>query len=142
MKSRPQLIWRGAVLTSLALLVGCSTPLERCIDGVNRDIRVLDRLIAESERDLARGYGTKEVIVSDSRYEMCRPPIPPTDKHPGYPAYYCWRDYDRSETRPVAIDLAEERQKLAGMKAKRSQLAAQAEPAIKACYVQYPEKAK
>ena len=36
-------------LTLLVLLAACGTPQERCINGVTRDLRTVDRLIEEAE---------------------------------------------------------------------------------------------
>jgi hypothetical protein len=41
-------------LLSLLLLTACGTPQEQCINSVTRDMRVVDRLIAETEANLAR----------------------------------------------------------------------------------------
>jgi len=130
---------RAATLCGLALLAACGTPQEQCIASVTRDIRVLDRLVAESEANLQRGYALREVVVPDSRYVVCHPGRPATADHPAVAPQYCWRDFDRTVTRPAAINLADERVKLAEMKKKRDSLARAAAPAIAQCRVTYPE---
>ncbi|MFV0491584.1 MAG: hypothetical protein ACK5M4_07185 [Pseudorhodobacter sp.] len=134
-----------ADLTRLALMAGagflaaCGTPQEQCIASVTRDIRVLDRLIGESEANLRRGYGMEEYIETDSRLAVCRLGIPPTAGRPGRPPQYCWRDYDRVVSRPVTIDLARERANLSEMRKKRQGLMKAAQPAIAQCRATYPE---
>jgi len=130
---------RATAFAGLALLAACGTPQEQCIAGVTRDMRVLDRLIGESEANLQRGYALREVTLSDSRYVMCHPGRPAAAGHPAIAPQYCWRDFDRTVTRPAAINLAEERVKLAEMKKKRAELARAAAPAIAQCRALHPE---
>ncbi len=132
-------LFATAALAGMTLLAACGTPQEQCIAGVTRDMRVLDRLIVESEGNLQRGYALREEIRTDSRYVMCRPGRPATADRPAIPPQYCWRDYDRTVTRPAAINLAEERVKLAEMRKKRQSLARAAAPAIAQCRATYPE---
>ncbi|MBL4915641.1 hypothetical protein [Szabonella alba] len=128
-----------AALAGMTLLAACGTPQEQCIAGVTRDMRVLDRLIVESESNLQRGYALRDEIRTDSRFVMCYPGRPATADSPAIAPQYCWRDYDRTVTRPVSINLAEERVKLAEMRKKRQSLARAAEPAIAQCRATYPE---
>ena len=130
---------RATLLGGMALLAACGTPQEQCIAGVTRDIRVLDRLIAESEANLQRGYALREVVIPDSRYVLCHPGRPAAAGQPAIAPQYCWRDFDRTVTRPAAINLADERVKLAEMKKKQAQLSRAAAPAIAQCRALYPE---
>ena len=45
------------ILAPLLLLTACGTPQEQCISANTRDLQVVDRLIRDSEANLARGYG-------------------------------------------------------------------------------------
>ncbi|MFN3937597.1 MAG: hypothetical protein ACK4KW_08455 [Gemmobacter sp.] len=123
-------------ILALLLLSACGTPQEQCIAAVTRDLTVLDRLIAETGRNLSRGYAVETFEVSDFRYVPCRIG---TDAA-GNPVWSrCLEDFSRTATRPVAIDLDAERRKLASMQRKRAELARAAGPAIAECRARYPE---
>ena len=137
------------LLAALAALAACGTPQEQCINAATRDLRVLDQLIAETEGNIARGYGYRETMRTEMRYVPCNRPVlrqaPP--REPGAkPVFYydsapgfCWEDVPVSERRPVAVDLAAERAKLAEMRKKRAELNAMASAAVAQCRATYPE---
>lgn len=130
---------RTAVFSLLAL-TACGTPQEQCINAVTRDMRVVDRLIAEAEGNLARGYGFETVTVYSTRWVPCGPPPPPPAEGQKPPRpQMCLDEVPETVRKPVALDLAAEAQKLAGLKAKRAQQAKAAEPQIAACKAEYPE---
>lgn len=132
---------RPFALAALALLVACGTPQERCIQRETRDLRILDRLIGETQGNLARGYALEEVTIYDDYWTTCFRPQPPNadgTKNPPI-AEPCLRDRTRTETRPKAINLAEERAKLASMQDKRRDLARAAERSVNQCRATYPE---
>ncbi|MGB8815084.1 MAG: hypothetical protein WCC57_18035, partial [Paracoccaceae bacterium] len=58
-------------------LTACGTPQEQCINRNTRDIRVIDRLIAETETNLSRGYALEEVTYYRHVWNRCGPPPPP-----------------------------------------------------------------
>lgn len=131
-------------LPAIAILVACGTPQEQCIARETRDLRVVNRLIAEAEGNLKRGYAFEDVVISRSAWVTCAPlPVPPPVEGapPPEPAKprLCLEDRDETVTRPVAIDLAAEQTKLTGLKAKRKQLAAAGDRSIAACRKAYPE---
>lgn len=123
----------------LATLAACGTPQEQCIRSETRDLRILDRLIGETETNIARGYALDEVHLTRDRWVLCRPrPLPgATDPKPS--PEMCLDEVDYTELRPRAIDLSAEARKLKSMQQKRTLLARQAAPRIKACQAQYPE---
>ena len=123
---------------ALATLVACGTPQEQCISRNTRDLRTVDRLIAESEGNLARGYAFETVTVYEDYWTTCERPKP-AEGQPAPPPRLCLDERPVTEQRPKAIDLDAEAQKLAGLKAKRRDLARQAEKVIAACKAQYPE---
>lgn len=106
-------------------------------------MRVLDRLIAESEGNLARGYALEEVVVYSDRWVRCPAartiPVEGQPAPPPPPPQLCLREVSDTVTRPKSIDLREEAQKLASMRDKRAALARAAGPAIAQCKAQYPE---
>ncbi|MDO8882407.1 MAG: hypothetical protein U0934_14720 [Pseudotabrizicola sp.] len=130
-------------LVVLLLLTACGTPQERCIARETRDIRVLDRLIVESEGNLQRGYALEEVVTYRDRWVQCpavRPelvegqPAPPPP-----PPQLCLREVRETQTQPKAIDLRAEAQKLASMKEKRAAQMRAAGPAIAQCKAEFPQ---
>ncbi|MBD3765401.1 MAG: hypothetical protein IE927_11935, partial [Rhodobacterales bacterium] len=74
------------VLTLIAL-AACGTPREQCIARETRDLRTVDRLIAETEENLRRGYALEERTIWVQVWEYCDPlpPRPPKDGKPPPP---------------------------------------------------------
>ncbi|AWD22847.1 hypothetical protein [Fuscovulum blasticum] len=128
-------------LPLLALLAACGTPQEQCISRVTRDLRTVDRLIAQSEGNLRRGYAIEEYTVRYPTFRPCLRPGRPTAENPSpAPVTGTCRDWDvETHTRPKAIDLANEARLLEQLKAKRKQLSRAAEPGIAQCRAVYPE---
>lgn len=125
------------VIPALLILSACGTPQQNCISGATRDMRVVDRLIAETEANLQRGYAIEEQVVFRPIWVPCYPHV-----RPGRPAVgpqMCMDDEDEVIRRPKAIDLNAESAKLASLKAKRAAQVEAASPAIRACRAQYPE---
>lgn len=133
---------RALLLLPLALLAACGTPQERCISRVTRDLRVVDRLIDESQSNLARGYALEDRTDYRPEWVECGPPVVVVTEGGEKivrPGRHCFEQVPYTVTVPVAIDLAHERRKLDQLTAKRRQLARQAETAIAQCRVLYPE---
>ena len=123
---------------TLAALAACGTPQEQCISRNTRDLRTVDRLIAESEGNLQRGYAYESVTVYEDYWTHCPMPRPPAGEPPPKPRM-CLDERPVTEQRPKAIDLDEEARKLASLKEKRKSLVRQAEAVIAQCKAQYPE---
>ena len=123
---------------ALATLAACGTPQEQCINRNTRDLRTVDRLIAESEGNLKRGYAYETITVYEDYWRACPRPRP-VEGQPPPPPRMCLDERPVTEQRPKAIDLKEEARKLASLKEKRKGLARQAEKVIAACKAQYPE---
>jgi hypothetical protein len=124
-------------LVALGLLVACGTPQEQCIARNTRDLRVVDRLIAETQGNLKRGYAIETVTVSEDYWGYCEQ-VPLPDQPP-LPPRLCLKDRDRTVERAKAIDLAEEGRKLDSLTQKRAELAAQAKPVIAQCKAEHAE---
>jgi hypothetical protein len=122
-------------IAALGLLAACGTPQEQCISRNTRDLRVVDRLISETQTNISRGYALEEVTV----FETVRVPCPPTA--PGGPAGpgFCYDQRPDTDYRPRAIDLNAEAAKLESLKVKRESLARASEQVIAACRASYPE---
>ncbi|GLS87506.1 hypothetical protein GCM10010873_24800 [Cypionkella aquatica] len=126
------------LIPALLILSACGTPQQNCISGATRDMRVVDRLIAESEGNLQRGYAIEERTVSRMGWVRCGGGYR-HDGKPGRRPDMCFDDIPETVRQPVAIDLQAESAKLAGLKAKRAAQARAAGPSVKACKAQYPE---
>lgn len=127
---------RSTFLACLAALSACGTPQEQCIRANTQDLRTLDRLIVETESNIARGYALEQVTVSTVRWVPC---LRPSRNGEAAVQTMCLDDFERVETRPKAIDLDAEQKKLESMKAKRSELARSAQAVIAECKARYPE---
>jgi hypothetical protein len=123
---------------ALAALAACGTPQEQCISRNTRDLRTVDRLIAETEGNLARGYAFETVTIYEDEWVYC-PQAPVAEGQPTPPPRLCLDERPVTEQRPKAIDLNAEARKLDSLKAKRRELARQAKQVIAACKQQYPE---
>ena len=55
----------------LALLAACGTPQEQCINRSTRELRTIERLLAEVDGNLARGYAWEEYQIVRTRWEVC-----------------------------------------------------------------------
>lgn len=126
---------RRLVPVLLLLLAACGTPQEQCIRRETQDLRTLDRLIAETERNIARGYAIEEFQTWEWEAYTCYRPGPDGQPEAGT----CQRRVPDIDTRPVAINVDDERAKLASMRTKRTDLARRAAAATEACRRAYPE---
>lgn len=125
------------VLPILALLSACGTPQDQCINAATRDMRIVDRLILETEGNLARGYGYRNVTIHVPDWTDCTPDA--TVSNPDPRPKLCFEPVPRTAREPVAIDLAAERSKLTGLRRKRTDHIRAAEAAIAQCKAAYPE---
>lgn len=134
----------GATALSLTtLLAACGTPQEQCISSATRDMRVVDRLIAEAETNISLGFAYETREVTHTEWVICdyvaQPPTAPGVKPPPPKPRYCLDDVTDTVQKPVAIDPVAEKHKLAALKAKRVELTRRAAPAIAACQAKFPE---
>lgn len=124
------------------MLSACATPRERCISDATQNLRVVNGLISQLETDIARGYGTEERQTIVPSWRPCHHHRLIRDEKGNliYPGPdMCFGDTVQTETRPVAIDLAEARKTLAELKKKSSELSRQAGPAVAQCESLYPK---
>lgn len=132
---------RQVILPALLILAACGTPQEQCINRETRDLRVVERLIAETQGNLDRGYGFEDVTVFTTEYVDCTPQVvvPAGQPAPQVERRLCLEDVPETVRRPVAIDLRAEQRKLDSLIVKRRDLLARAEGVIAACKAAYPE---
>lgn len=125
------------ILAACLPLAACGTPQEQCISLNTRDLRVVDRLIGETEGNLARGYGYETVTEYEPRWVNCVPR--PTTAAPTPAPQMCFKHVPVEVRKEVALDLKAEASKLSGLKAKRTSLAKAAEGVIAQCKAKHPE---
>ena len=135
---------RVLMIAPLALLAACATPREACIARATQDLRVLDRLIAETEGNLVRGYALDTVERVEQRFVPCRD-RPRVVRNPDGTTRivydgptFCWADVIVTAERPRAIDAAAERRILASSRTERARKAREAERAVAACVAAHP----
>lgn len=126
------------ILPIMLLLAACGTPQQRCIDRETRDLRILDRLIGETEANLQRGFAFETVTVYRRELTTCLEPVT-IDGATRIAPRPCFDTVRDTERRPRAIDLAAEARKLDGMQARRRDLARAALPGIAACKTTFPD---
>lgn len=122
---------RYLALGLLIPLVACGTPQEQCINTATKDLRVVEKLIAETQGNIDRGYAYRTETYFTTFKQSCGEVEGQT--------IYC--DVPEPQTRevPLAIDLNAERAKLASLIQQRDRLEQQSAAAIQACRVTYPE---
>lgn len=119
----------------LLALMACATPQQRCITKAAPDLPVLNRLIAESEGNLARGYAFADVEMEINVWKLCRVDLTPSEVG----QTMCLETETTTTREAVAIDLTAEAAKLASMRARRDEIEAQAQPAFAQCQAEFPK---
>ena len=126
---------RIAVLMLVSVLASCSTPREQCIDAARADYVTVARTISETRQTIARGYALHRERVPYRVHDICYG----YDRHARYATpYSCFRTAYRTQTTPVAVDIAEERKKLARYERLLPKLRAEAAAGIAQCDARYP----
>ncbi|MCT8331460.1 hypothetical protein [Albidovulum sediminis] len=106
-----------AEVTLILCLAACAAPAPPgCDSGTARELRTLDRLIAETRRALDTGY-REERVAATGGFNFC---LGSARSHVG--VSFCSDGTDR--TRTVAIDPAAETRKLEGLRDRRATLLA------------------
>ena len=122
-----------ALLPVLAL-VACATPREACLDAATRDARVISALIAQTEGNIARGYGLSQRQVLRNTLRACH-----DDDRAGEGLNsFCRGVRASTVTVPRAVDLAEEERKLAQLRARLAAITDRTEAQVAACRMRYP----
>ena len=132
---------KTAAFLILTTLAACGTPQEQCISRNTRDLRTVEKLIAESQGNLDRGYAIDRYEVTVPDWEPCIRYVPGTKEDPTpRPVSTTCRTWDtETRTRPRSIDLAQEAKQLQQLKAKQRELSRQAQSVIAQCRAAYPE---
>ncbi len=122
---------RISAVFSLLVLTACATPEQACIKRATKELAIIDRLIAETEENLARGYAIRQESEPALRLVLC---TSPDDNF-----HFCTEPGVRIVKSPVAIDPLAERRKLETLRRKRQEALAQARAGIRACRARYGE---
>ena len=120
-----------AILPVLALVAACATPQQQCINTASNTVRNSQKNIARTEGNIARGYAIHKQQQPYKSFSICYD----KDKKP----YTCLETEFRTIEVPVAIDVAEERRKLAEYKRRLQAATRQMNADITNCRNQYPE---
>ncbi len=126
---------RAALLIVPLLLTACATPREACLDEVNREVRILDKLIAETQGNLERGFALEERQEVRTRRSTCSG----RDSEGVEIRIRCEKTSTFTRTVPVAIDLNAERAKLTSLEQRQMQNISNAQAGIAQCNARFPE---
>jgi hypothetical protein len=123
------------LLLPLIALAACSSPRERCIAGANRGIATVDRLIVETQGNLQRGFGLREVQDVRVVDATCR-----GENEDGTEfRFECEETQTRTRQEPVTLNLADERAKLIQLRERRDNLSRAAQQRVQQCIAANPE---
>ena len=118
--------------TGLLVLTACATPREQCEANVDGNIKALKEAIATSEANLERGYGLETDLEPKFYYGLCLG---------GDRIQTCLKQDLKRKSKPVAIDLDEERRKLDSAKGRLAQEERARGSKLSQCAAQYPDEA-
>lgn len=122
----------------LASLAACGTPQEQCIRRSTTELRKIERLIADTQGNLARGYAYETDTITTHQWVACVAPLSGVHGRP-VRTTMCFEPQTQTVKREVPIDPAAEKRVLDNLLARRKALVAAADPAIAACRTAYPE---
>ena len=124
---------RGCVLLALTGLIGLSACADRrgdCVEAALRDVRVLEELIAETERNIDRGYATQPEPTVRTGVSFCLTASNPLG--------ICTSTQTEVRERPVTIDQMAERRKLRQLREREAALRERARLEVMACEARFP----
>lgn len=119
-----------------ALLAACATPRQQCISNATSEVRQVRNALLTAQENVARGYAIHKQSVPYTVQRICYRIDPATSASVPYP---CPQTAYRIQTTPVAIDVAQERVKIAEYKRILPRLAATAETKVRQCEAAFPE---
>ncbi len=117
------------VALALALFAACANPRAACVENAMRDVRVLEELIAETERNLDWGYALQAEPTVRTAVSLCLTPANPLG--------VCTTTRSDVRERPVAIDMAAERRKLRQLREREAELRERARLEVMACEARF-----
>jgi hypothetical protein len=117
-------------LVALLALAACADPRGACVESAMRDVRVLEDLIAETERNIDRGYATQAEPTVRTGVSLCL--------SPSNPLGICTTTQTDVRERPITIDLMAERRKLRQLREREAVLRERARLEVMACEARFP----
>lgn len=123
---------RVVLLPLLLVLAACTTPQEACQRQATEDLRTVDRLIAETEETLRRGFAVDREPYVSSGIDFCIGNGVGV-WNGGVGLSYCNRVETRYREVPRAIDRRTEQRKLAELRQTRQRLARETQAALARC---------
>lgn len=115
----------------MVALAACSTPQERCIMTASEELRTVERLMAETEENLARGYRLEQELRPGFELRFCH--------HPNGYFHWCNHHTTRVSEVEVAIDPQAEQRKLDALSARRDALVQDYGNDLASCEARFPE---
>ncbi len=125
------------LITALPIVAACATPQQACERAALEDLRIVDRLIAETEANIDRGYGIEITTIERPTFRYCFGKSAGSDTKVGL--VLCNSTELRTVEKPVALDLEAEEAKLRSLRAKRPSIAKEAARAYATCQERFPD---
>ena len=125
---------RFVTLGLLSFVAACATPREACLSQVNKDQRVLERLVVDTRSNLERGYAIETQQKIREVRAVCKSTLPDGTVI----NIRCKQTQVREVRVPVAIDLNAERAKLASLEERQQQMQSNAQVARQQCIAANP----
>lgn len=120
----------------LFFVAACGSPQSQCISSATSEQRSIERAIASTNLNISRGYAVHESRVPYTENNTCsRNDISNNYQVVSYP---CPSTQYRTQETPVAIDINNERYKLAQLQAQYQRLRAATAQRVQACRTQFP----
>lgn len=120
-----------SITLALLALTACATPQQRCISDAAQTLRKAERKANRIEANIDRGYAIHRQTILVPVAETC-------EDAKGN-SYACVDHDHRTIETPVAIDIAEERRKLAELRKIIQREQPKVARATKSCVAQFPE---
>lgn len=125
----PKTLIKSLPLLAALALSACLSPREQCEKDATANIRGLELAIANAQANIDRGYAIRQEDDTRFTYGLC-------NRSGNF--QMCLKDEVRTKDVPVAIDLDEERRKLASAKKRLEQEKRLASSRVAQCQAQYP----
>jgi len=117
-------------LPALVLLAACADRRGDCVEEAMRDVRVLEELIVETERNIDRGYALQPEPSVRTGVSFCLTA--------NNPLGICTSTQTEIRERPVAVDVLAERRKLRQLREREVELRQRAQLEVSACEARFP----
>lgn len=121
-------------LLALLTLAACADPKTACQREATKDLRIVQALIADTEATISRGYAIQTEQRTVIYTDFC---VGTGYDHGVF--RFCNRAQPVTSRTPVAVDLDDERRKLASLKEKEVELERRSRAALDRCAVAFPD---